>query len=57
MGATVYVEDLSGHEGRGLKEQHRIDDLAHLAHALHGMQRREEGVVLGWVHGGLDDAR
>src|SRR4029077_1914088 len=53
---AVDVEDRAGYERGVLKINHRVDDVAHLAHATHRVQAVEHLVVLLEVHGSLDDA-
>jgi hypothetical protein len=56
VSAAVDVQRLTSDEARCLEVEHGLDDFLDRAHAAHGVERREEAVRFGRVHGGLDDA-
>jgi hypothetical protein len=45
VGAAIDMQRLAGDENCCLEVEHRFDNFRDCTHAVHGMQRREEGCI------------
>ena len=55
--SSVDVKNLPGDELRAVQIEYRADDVAHISHPAHGMERRQRLMRFQRVHRRLDDSR
>lgn len=55
--STVDVKNLSGHKLCALQVEHRVDNVGHIPHPTHWMERRQRLVRFWRVHRRLDYSR